>query len=495
MKTIWKKIVLNLITAPVLLINANSLTAAEDEWIYQVVSGDNLWNLTEKYLRNMSYVQRIQALNHIADPFHVPPDTKLRIPTRWLATSQTVAQVESVQGVAEAIEEHTGKVKVLYSGSLLMAGDAVRTGENSILVIQFIDGSSLTLMANSYLTLKHLSVYNHTGMTDTRLDLQRGRLETQVARRQGPATRFQISTPSAVTSVRGTDYRVSSDLATVISRTEVLHGGVAVSNQGKTLEIPKGFGTLTAPNQAPSSPIELLPAPDLATIPGIFEQIPLQFPLPVLANQQSYRIQIAATASFHELLFDQKITSASARGSELPDGNYYLRIRRIDEHGLEGNNADKAVVINARPEAPFLIAPKPEAGVTEPRPYLLWSGQKNVHNYHVQIAKDKDFKDIVINQAQVADVKFAPDQDLPLGHYFWRVASVDEQHTDGPFTDGQPFKRIAPAPELDEPEIADETILLRARSAALTAQKYQFQIAKDELFKDILIDQQVPQPQ
>ncbi|MEQ1529607.1 MAG: hypothetical protein ABL925_09840, partial [Methylococcales bacterium] len=33
------------------------------------------------------------------------------------------------------------------------------------------------------------------------------------------------------------------------------------------------------------------------------------------------------------------------------------------------------------------------------------------------------------------------------------------------------------------------------RSAALTAQKYQFQIAKDELFKDILIDQQVPQPQ
>ena len=37
-----------------------SASAAAEEWIYTVRPGDNLWNLTERHLKNIKYVQGLQ---------------------------------------------------------------------------------------------------------------------------------------------------------------------------------------------------------------------------------------------------------------------------------------------------------------------------------------------------------------------------------------------------------------------------------------------------
>ena len=42
--------------------------AIADEWIYTVKPGDNLWNLSERHLTGVQYVQRLQKLNRIGRP-------------------------------------------------------------------------------------------------------------------------------------------------------------------------------------------------------------------------------------------------------------------------------------------------------------------------------------------------------------------------------------------------------------------------------------------
>jgi hypothetical protein len=491
----WKKYGFILITSLAMLASSYPSYADEDEWVYEVISGDNLWNLAEKYLINTSFVPRIQLLNRISDPLHLEPGSQIHIPTRWLATSSTVAKVLNLQGKAELIEHDTGKVSELHLDSLVMEGDSVRTGSNSSLELKFVDGSTLTLMENSQLTLKNMVVFSNTEMTNTQLDLQEGRLETKVAPKTGSASQYKISTPSSVTSVRGTNYRVSAEPISRISRTEVLQGGVAVSNQGKTREIPKGYGTLTSPNQAPIAPVELLAAPDVSAVPKVLEQLPIHFSLPSLSEQHSYRVQVSSTADFSHIVFDQKSQTSDIRGRDLDDASYFLRVRRIDEHGIEGLNVDMPITVNAKPEPPFLLEPKPDAGVTEERPVFQWASQKNISNYHVQIARDKAFKQIVLEQRQLDDVKFTADKDILLGNYYWRVASVDEKNTDGPFSDAQAFKRIAQPPVLDEPDVSDESIVIRTRSSAVPGQKYLFQMAKDEEFKELLVNQEAAEPQ
>jgi len=491
-----KKAILKLLGGLILLASSDLCQATANDWsdtdiwIYTVESGDNLWALTEKYLLNMSYVQRVQKLNHIADPYHVPPGTKLRIPAPWIITSPTLAVVKNLQGQAELIAANTKMTSLLHIDSTVQQGDAVRTKADSALVLKFIDGSSLSLMADSYLALDHLGQYNNTGMTDTRLKLQQGRLETQVAPRKGTATRFQITTPASVTSVRGTDYRVNAEAVT--SRTEVLHGGVAVSNNGQAKIIPKGFGTITALNQPPLPPIPLLPAPDISHVSKRFTRVPLQFDLPELPPRQGYRVQIAKTAAFSDVVFDRKYSSASVSSAELPDGDYQLRVRGIDEKGLEGHHAELHFVLSSQPEAPFLLEVKPYTGDPDEKPVFAWLGQQSIHNYHIQIAADKDFKNVLIDRAEQTDVNFTPEQALQTGLYFWRVASIDAQGNEGPFSDAQPLKRLFD-PELAH-EIDDESITIRI-PAGLPGQAYQFQLARDEKFTDLLIDQHTSDPQ
>ena len=200
-----------------------------DVWIYSVKEGDNLWDLTVDHLKDVSYVKRVQDLNNIKDPWNILPGTEIKIPAKWLRSFPMLVRVRSMQGQAELIEEQTNDPSKLVSGALIIVGDTIRTGKNSSVILEFVDGTRLSLEENSEMKVQYLGTYEYTGMTDSRLYLKKGRLETQVVPKTGSASVFKIATPVSVTSVRGTNYRISSEPESATSNTEVLEGGVSVS--------------------------------------------------------------------------------------------------------------------------------------------------------------------------------------------------------------------------------------------------------------------------
>ncbi len=351
-----------IMVASILLLTSLPITvsAQTQEWIYTVRPGDNPWMISQKYLKNMRYWPRLQALNGIKDSTQIPPGRRLRIPMAWLKTKfrPTVVQVLNVQGKVRVSSQDNSSP--LQAGMPLKAGDAIHTDSDGNALLEFADGSRLRLQGNSHLVLKSLSVYEKSGAVSANMDLQRGRLDTQVAPRREQGMRYQIRTPSAVSAVRGTSYRLGAD-AEPVSRTEVLEGAVAVGNAGKTTLVPEGFGTLAKTGSKPQTPVGLLPSPEVSTLPKTVGDLTFNWPplegavtyrVQVLGNVQShYKLLIfdggklvhteqTSGAEFKALLVDQLLETPNFQGPTLPNNDYVLRVRGIDAQGLEGFNGD-----------------------------------------------------------------------------------------------------------------------------------------------------------
>lgn len=467
------------------------------EWIYTVRPGDNLWDLSKKYLIHTGYHLRLQTLNNIQFPKRLSPGQRLRFPVAWLKIQPSSVKVITAQGNAEAILARTGKTVPIDEGTRLQAGDAIRTGPEASITLQFADGSEFLVLPNSHVVMDSISAYGDTGMVDTRLRLPRGRLNGQIAPRKGPGTRFEIQTPAAISAVRGTDYRISMTPKTSQSQTEVLTGKVAVQGANRSRTVPEGFGTFTEIGKPPAPPIRLLPPPDLTQLTPLFDRVPFAFTIPALEKAVAYRLQIASTRQFQTVLFDRVFDTPQMTASEpRQDGNYVLRVRGIDAQGLEGNDAYLAFELDAFPEPPVLLKPEPDEVVRVQQPSFAWSQPTVAKQYHFQVAENESFEAPFIDFPDYSEGGFTTETDLDPGTYYWRIATVDKTDEKGPFSDPQSFtvKPPPPSPALEEPAIDESTLTLRWRQGP-PGQNYEFQLAKDIRFQHIVMDKRLAEPQ
>ena len=460
-----------------------SCLAGEDEWIYSVVAGDNPWNLTERYLDGFEYWPLLQKLNRIENPLRIPPGTRLRIPVDWLRARPASGRVVAVQGDAVLLRGDSRHPVV--PGLQLKSGDALETAADGSATIEFGDRSRILLRAGSLLRLTELVQFENTDFFRTRVHLERGSSENLVTPKTAAPSRFESTTPSALTAVRGTSYRVN--VQGTETRAEVLEGRVKVETAAAAVDLPEGFGTVARGSAAPSAPIALLPRPPAENVPRLFERVPLAFQPSPLAGAHGYRMQIAPDTNFAALLFEGTSDTNIVRGPNLPDGAYVMRLRGIDAQGIEGAHATVAFVVNARPEPPIVIAPPAGGAVADAQPTLQWTGSVETSRYHLQIARDERFEQLVVDEAEVATTSFTAPQPLEPGRYSWRVAAIDDQEGVGPFSDRQEFRRAPPGPVLDAPELDEEQLTLRWR-AGLPGQQFQAQLAQTPAFDACLLD-------
>ncbi len=456
-----------------------------DNWIYTVKEGDTLWGLTHQYLVNETYVKKIQELNNILDPLFLTPDTKIRIPIKWIRRFPTPIRVLAIQGKVDLIEKDKGILSRLILGVPILAGNSIQTGENSSVTLEFIDNSRIILEENSILNIEILKSSQQTGKSHFRVYLKKGRLETQVTPQKNPASRFEITTPVSVTSVRGTRYRVSSIPENSLSHTEVLEGGVVVSNLGKFELIPNGFGTITEMNKPPKPPIKLLDPPDIDKVSKRFEQIPVQFVLPKLVIGQHYRVQMASSDAFENILFSRVFPAEQIEIPDFLDGYYHMQIRLIDQYGLEGKDVQFQIELDALPIVPRLLEPKSVDYQTVP--LFSWTGDKASIGYHFQLSATEDFSQVLIDKNHIVDSTLQLNNALKPGAYFWRVGGID-QEGEGSFSKPQIFYRILPVPTMESTEFLNEKMIIHFKKGSL-GQKYHFQMAKDRTFSTLLIDQ------
>lgn len=474
-----------------LLFTGTPASAAEQYWEYTVRPGDNIWNLTKQHCTSVRYWQRIQRLNNIDLDRQIPPGTRLRFPLSILKHQPASAHVTRLHGRAELLRASGGQPAPVEVGTELHSGDGVNTAADSNLTLQFADGSQLLVLADSTVVMDSLSAWGTTGMVDTRIRLQGGRVDTRVKPARGPGSRYQIITPAAVAAVRGTAFRVAADAGKALMRSEVTQGTVGVGNAARSTAVPAGFGLVAEAGKPLGEPRELLPAVDLSRLPAVQRQLPLDFDWPALDGAQAYRVQIAPDIRFETLLADWTTSQPAAHWQDLPDGHYALRIRGIDEVGLEGLDSEYRFEVDARPVPPPSASPADTAVIATARPTFSWTATPDSAAYRIQVARDSGFADLVTDQ-NVASTSFRQVPALTPGTYHWRVAGVDTAGQQGPFNTPRHFTYRPPlaAPATRQP-LFDRARLILAWQVVEGAGNYQLQLATDPYFRDLLVNTEV----
>ena len=432
-------------------------------WQYKVRSGDTLINVSQRYLKNPQQWPALQVINKLSDPNKLLPGEPLRIPLAMLKQRMAFAEVIAVSGSVQVLETNS-TARVLQVGNQLGAGAEIQVSNNSSATLRFADGSIVVMQPSSSMRLDRVSVYADGVMVDTGLRLHQGRIEVTANPRHGSKNRMQITTPSAVAAVRGTQFRVSVEQD--ITREETLEGSVGLSAANKEFAVERGYGSLAKRGQPPKPPIALLAEPNVSALPTFLDRLPMRFELPMQSGAVSWFGQIAPNKSFDHVLLEKVNTSPRLSFADLPDGKYLLRVRAVDVNGLQGKDALHAFELDARPFPPLVLAP-PQAGtVRMALPEIHWSEMTDVQAYRVELARDGEFKDKLL-QATVAERKIKLDKPLEPGNYFLRIASISS-NDQGPFQETIKFT-FKPLPKVSE--VAQSAITFDGNQMSLALPK------------------------
>ncbi|NIE69244.1 FecR domain-containing protein, partial [Burkholderia sp. Ax-1719] len=214
--------------------------------IYVARSGDSLYDIAQRYLRDPADWTQLARLNRVSAPRRLKPGTALRVPVALLRQDGLSAQVIATSGPAS----HTfgsGPQLPLIVGAKLVEGEHVQTGDNGFATLELADGSHLVIPPRTALDLATLRQTALTGSTDRIVNLQHGEVNTEVTHATKKDDRFQIRSPSVVAGVRGTSFRVNYDGDKGSTAVEVLEGAVGVD------AAPQGQAATVAP--APGTPL------------------------------------------------------------------------------------------------------------------------------------------------------------------------------------------------------------------------------------------------
>lgn len=328
-----------LISVSALLLGSPRLAIAQGQDAetvgYTFKNADTLNGFAVRYLVNIEAAQTVQRVNGIKDPTKIRPGTILKVPTSLLKGTPIGAKIVAFSGIVSIGGNRGNAVPTV--GMAIAEGNTLTTGGPGFLTITIAGGSNVSIPSQSRVKIVRLRRYLLTGGSDIDLFVEQGRAETSAAPVKGANSRFRMRTPTAVSAVRGTVFRIGYDGPGSSSLTEVVEGAVAVDigKSGAPALIPTGFGA-ALPKTGKLLKEELLPAPQIVNAGTIHADDIVRFRLSPIVGSKGYHTQIARDAGFLEIFAETVAPIAVATFDAVPDGSFFVRSMAIADSGLEG---------------------------------------------------------------------------------------------------------------------------------------------------------------
>jgi len=459
-----------------------------------VFKGDSLMNLCRRYLDSENRWKEIARINRLPHPDKIRPGKKIFFPLAYLKGTPLEGKVTSIQGAATVQTGGRGAWISLKLGDSVLQGSNLKTGPESALEITFEDGSSFFLRSDTEMGIMKAQRIIDAGLF-RELYLGSGRILTRVKEATGEIPRFKIHTPSAIASVRGTEFRVAVD-DTQKTYAEVLERVVSVDAANQSVDVAQGEGTVVKKGEAPLPPRKLLGPPGPVDLKTIYNTAPV-VAFTGIEGALAYRIMMAKDQQGKQLVREKVIKTHEAFNTAgLADGAYYLLTQSIDSIGLEGlPSGAYPFTIRVNPMPPMIQTPRDGAKIKGKSAEFGWLSVSDADRYHLQAAEDREFSTIVLDQADVTGSSFKTDA-LEYKPYHFRIRSIARDEYQGAWSDSLNFTLtpLPPTPDVDQPAVSEDEISLKSRNLG-EGFTYHFQLAKDNLFKEILLDRKTDKPE
>lgn len=402
--------------------------ADEPEWQYVIQPGDTLWSIARDHLSSLAHAPLVQRLNGIRNPYALKPASTLRIPLPLMRQHRSSATVTDLIGEAKVDGLPIQPGQQLS----LSAGQTIRTGANSSVKLLLEEGSLVSIGPNARFVVKEATHFPTTGASTTWLSVESGSIDNSVIKNPLMPNRHTIQTPSAITAVRGTGFRVNVADADR-SATEVVEGEVAVSAEQGQQAIKAGFGSVTQRGQAPGGSVPLPPAPDLSSLPALQAFSPAILQWTAADGVNGYQVNLMRSQPQRRMV-DDRLQNNARWCPSLENGHYELTVRSQLPSGLQGYPARHRFIVHAHPTPPLVLAPRDGTRLRARQLNFHFSGDEN-SRYRVQLFRDANSTEPMLSwDLSLADAT----RTLPEGgNWVWRVARLDPQGQPGPYS--QPY--------------------------------------------------------
>lgn len=416
-----------------------SLSASAEDYLYHVQPGDSLSRLTHEVMDGRTPWSKLAQYNNLTDAQRIKPGDVLHIPFFWMKGVPAEARVTALAG------------GVTLNGKPASVGDAVagnavlKTARGGSVRLSLPDGSTFNLLENSTVEAREISRKQQPGFFRAVFRLVAGRVDAVKSKFPPDHAPLLVEGQHGTIGVRGTHFRMGQEGANTLA--EIEHGEVGFEAGKRSLALSGGQGSVADGVKSPSV-IPLLAAPTLQALPEYFEQPVVRINVQQQQGAQAYRAEVAGEAEFAALIAQDTHKGAQLRISDLPNGTYWLRVRAIDQHGLQGMEAQAKFVVRAHPAAPLLMGVDNTELLHAVAPPFDWTAVDEAQGYRFQIARDREFKDLALKQDELHEGHFSLGANLQVGEYYWRVASFSGE-VQGPWSETRKLVVLppnAPAP-------------------------------------------------
>lgn len=393
----------------------------EGEWRYVMRPSDSIWSIASDYLNdNQTWIDLVRY-NHIKDPAKIPPGMTLAIPFPWLRIQPAPAVAVSVSGEALMKDSQSSEWRSLSNRQYLHVGDTIKTLKGSVLV-RFADGSVLRLENDTTLIFNRLSQFGKSGMTDTGLRLEKGRVSTKVEPLRENGSRYEISTPSAVAAVRGTEFRVEVNNSG--SSLEVTDGKVSFTSSEGSVLVTEGHGAQAGLSGKLSLPISLPAQPTIKLLPSEVHQFPIQLAWNPVKDATAYQYQLfEGNPSDGKQVHQQTVFTPEVMINHLDNGIYSVTLRAVNQAGLQGVDDVQTLRVQLTAEPAALISPAHGEVIQDSQPVFRWAPKNPQHQAKLQVDTNDQFTHPLIDSPWLYNSQQNLDIILEPGHYYWRVVS------------------------------------------------------------------------
>ncbi|MFA6317625.1 MAG: LysM peptidoglycan-binding domain-containing protein [Elusimicrobiota bacterium] len=327
-----------------------------------VSPGDTLWSISNKYLLDPKKWDAILKHNKLPskDPTVALPGMLLKVPTILIKPDLRAAKLVQKRSNVLFRRSETADWKPASLNMELFRDDAVRTLEDSLARVNFIDQGVLQVDPNSLAIIRPVKKDYDVFLKSGGVFVGRAKVVTVSA---------EITPVTADTSYSA---QVRGDLST---RVQVYRGQAKVKSQGKSVSVDAGMATEVKIGQAPSIPFTVPDLPDFeaagAAFTGDFRDIRVRAGVrgPVgtdrgpgaslagpaaqiediyvdVSNMRilmpliGYHIQFAYTTEFDKVLWEKTFEVESRIKPvdvKLPPGRYWARMFPVDLLGTRGS--------------------------------------------------------------------------------------------------------------------------------------------------------------
>lgn len=179
----------------------------------------------------------------------------------------------------------------------------------------------------------------------------------------------------------------------------------------------------------PAAPIVSKPNNDLQT----FEPaITIQWLTSELAS--SYFLQVATDPDFTNIIDSQELQKNTFSTKNMVPGKYFFRVRLIAADGF---------TTLFSPSLKWEVIEQPKLGEmgsleqNDDGIVLRWAPIAKMSGYAIQVATDKEFTDLLVNDDSLTEPTYTIQEDLAPGNHYIRIAAIMENGQRSPWTPTQ----------------------------------------------------------